>query len=519
MGKNSRRTIQPEEQEVLDGLELELLSLKEDIAKSDELIVKHHYLHNASLVGEHLRYVATYKGQWLAIATWSAAALHIKARDRFINWSHEQCRRRRALLANNSRLLVLPKCHYPNLISKMMKMMLGRLSKDWQERWGHPVVLAESFVDGNLYQGTAYKVSGWSMLGGTVGWKRDAGDFYLKHGSPKQIWIRELEHKACEKLRAAELPEEWRGVEQRAGLRCTTRAVEIRSLMARLDELKEFRRGQSLAYPVAGMVALTVIAMATGVNKGREDLETFAATLSQGQLRALKFRCFPGTRKLRAPGRTTFGRVLEAVDAEVLEKILLEWQEQLLGPGRDRMVIVDGKKMRHGKGEIVNAVDAQGRFLGSVITRDKSNEIPAARELLKKCDLTGKLVVTDALHTQVETAQQILFEQGGDYLMTVKDNQKTLHRNLKHLFEKQDCSPSAAGGDTGVEAGAKLRAPGNPAAGGCGSQAQAGEFPWSPGGLQTGDTRQAQGAVDAGNRLPDQQPAIVGDAGQGISAV
>jgi predicted transposase YbfD/YdcC len=56
-------------------------------------------------------------------------------------------------------------------------------------------------------------------------------------------------------------------------------------------------------------------------------------------------------------------------------------------------------------------------------------------------DLAGKIVLADALHTQVETAQQILFEQGGDYLLTVKANQPTLQTTLQILFEKTGISP------------------------------------------------------------------------------
>jgi hypothetical protein len=131
----------------------------------------------------------------------------------------------------------------------------------------------------------------------------------------------------------------------------------------------------------------------------------------------------------------------------------LRWQDQLLGPAQDRIVIVDGKKVRHGGVEIVNAVNSQGRFLGSVMTQSKSNEIPAARQLLRTQDLRGKIVLADALHTQVETAQQILYEQGGDYLMTVKNNQPTLHKTLANLFVKQAFSPSAHGADPDAEAG------------------------------------------------------------------
>lgn len=118
----------------------------EEVDRFDELLARHHYLKDARLVGKHLRYVATYRGQWLGLAAWSAAALHLKARDQFIGWPGEQRRTRLPLLVNNSRLLVLPEGQCPNLISRFMKLMLGRLVADWQQTWGHPVALAETYA-------------------------------------------------------------------------------------------------------------------------------------------------------------------------------------------------------------------------------------------------------------------------------------------------------------------------------------------------------------------------------------
>ena len=146
---------------------MRLLSSAPDVAKCDQAIIAHHYLQSVTLVGEHLRYAFIHQGKWLAVATWSSAAFHLKDRDGFIGWSHEQCRRRRSLIANNSRLLVLPQGQCPNLISRFMKLMLARLSEDWEKRWAHPIALVETFVDSRFYQGTAYKVSGWSHLGRT----------------------------------------------------------------------------------------------------------------------------------------------------------------------------------------------------------------------------------------------------------------------------------------------------------------------------------------------------------------
>jgi predicted transposase YbfD/YdcC len=127
---------------------------------------------------------------------------------------------------------------------------------------------------------------------------------------------------------------------------------------------------------------------------------------------------------------------------------------KVLGPARDTLIATDGKKLRHAQGvELVSAIGVQsGRWMGTVCTETKSNEIPAARELLGRLDLVGKTVVADALHTQVETARQIVFEGGGDYIFTIKDNQKTLHQTVAGLLEKQAFSPCAHGADAQLQA-------------------------------------------------------------------
>jgi hypothetical protein len=491
-----------DEQTVLRQMEVRLLVRPEDLKRCDHILVEHHYLHSAQLVGEQLRYAVVWQGRWLAVATWSAPALHLKARDAFIGWTEAQRRERLPLVVNNSRLYVLPESHYPNLVSRFMKLMLGRLSADWQSVWRHPVALAESFVDPNLYRGTAYKVSGWSQLGHTRGWKRSAVDFYEPHGVPKQVWIRELEKSACVKLRAAALPSAWAGTLRPARRRCTVKVREVESLMERLGrDLPEFRRRQARAYPLAGMLGL--MAMFSGVSRGYEDLEDYAATLSQAQLRALRFRPDPHLRRVRCPKRTTFARVLEGIDGELLQQVLLLWQEQVLGPTQDRLVIIDGKEIRHADVESVSAVSGSGRWLGSTLVPAASNEIPAGRQQLARLDLVDKLVLADAAHTQVAQARQILYDQGGDYLLTVKKNQKELFATLETLCADQPFSPSTHPAHPGPDAGAQPQSPGNPGAGLSGGFAPAGRLPGCSDHRAAAAPRAAAGAHNHRNGLPD----------------
>jgi hypothetical protein len=94
------------EQVVLDGLSVRLIAPAE-ADRWNALVTERHYLKNAQLVGEQLRYVGEYQGQWLLLLGWSAPAWHLKARDAWLHWSVEQRATRRHFLAQNSRCLVL----------------------------------------------------------------------------------------------------------------------------------------------------------------------------------------------------------------------------------------------------------------------------------------------------------------------------------------------------------------------------------------------------------------------------
>jgi len=260
---------------------------------------------------------------------------------------------------------------------------------------------------------------------------------------------------------------------------------------------------------------LIVMAMATGVRQGPDDLAQFADTLRQPQLRALGFRRDKRTRRHRCPKKTTFTRVLRQVDARALEPVLLNWQRQLAGPAQDSLVIIDGKKMRHGGVEMVNATNGKGQYLGGVITQAKSNEIPAARQVLRRLDLAGKIVLADALHTQVETGQQILFEQGGDYLLTVKGNQPTLQATLQHLFEPRAFPPSGHAKHPGAAARAQPGQIGNPFSAVSGSDSQPSGVPGSQIGRPVGNSRQTWGQMDPGSGVSVEQSRAGAVAGPG----
>lgn len=159
-----------------------------------------HYLGWRAAVGERLEYAATIGDEVVALLGWASAALHVPARDRLIGWDEPTKRRRLHLVANNVRFLVLPWVRVKNLASRVLALNLRRLSADWQRAWGHPVHLAETFVDPSRFRGTCYRAANWAHLGVTAGrWKR--GNAYLHGAVPKAIYVYPLRRDARALLR------------------------------------------------------------------------------------------------------------------------------------------------------------------------------------------------------------------------------------------------------------------------------------------------------------------------------
>ena len=422
---------QAEEQVVLEELQIELVPA-EELPRFQSLLRRHHYLGGIKPVGERLYYVATWRGQWLALLVFCAAAKHLRHREQWIGWTEAQRRQRLGLVTNNARFLILPHYHYPNLATRVMGMCLKRLASDWQARYGHPVWLAESFVDTQLFRGTAYKAGGWTELGPTQGYGRCGQDYYVKHDRPKALFVKELKPKARRSLCADHLPAAVAmAVESKVPPQPTQRVGELRSLREHFARVPDFR-GRVENYPLNCVLAMVACAHLCGAPRGHRDLKAFARRFTQAQRRALGVR--PDKRgRYPAPSKATFGRVLCAVDPLQVEAALLDWQSQMRGPApQEQLLAADGKELRHAQGaQVVTLTHPQSQYYrGSQLVEAKSNEIPAVRELLGRTEVAGTLIGIDALHTQQETARQVVQEAGADYLLTVKANQKELRQTL-----------------------------------------------------------------------------------------
>jgi len=448
--KLSSRTPADTDPALLKAVQIELVIEPEQRRRFQRLLQKHHYLGGLKPVGEQMYYAAVdAQGRWLALLLFSAAAKHLQHRDQWIGWTRAQRDRRLSLVINNSRFLILPETRIANLGSRVLRLTLDRLSADWQARYGHPVLVVETFVDPEQFCGTVYTANGWQELGLTDGWGRCRRDYYVQHDKPKRLFVREVAKSARRSLQAEHLKPALAGVEKKAGARCYHKCQELRALTEHFKALPEYR-GRVESYPVWSLVTLMLLAILCDAPRGQKDLAKLARRLTQHQRRALGIRPNPQG-YFPAPSQSTFSRLLAGLDARRLNQVLLDIQTQVRGqPPPDELIAVDGKEPCHGPGDaILSAVTVPSQFyLGSALVDTKTNEIPVARELFGELDLTGRSVALDALHTQDQTARQLVMEQGAHYLLTVKNNQPSLRKNIAKRVPVPPTGFSPSGADT-----------------------------------------------------------------------
>lgn len=423
----------------------------------DEELVTKHYLKNAHAVGRVLRYVAEYRGQWLALLVFSSPAFHIKLRDQWLHWPARQVQERRHLIAQNARFLVLAAPgQWPNLASRVLKLVCERLPADWQEHFGYPVKVAETFVDPQRFRATCYKAAGWQQLGPTQGYERDWQDFYTDTQHPKQLWVRPLGEGALEQVRAPELPPALANPQGPLPPACPVSTARLDSLWECFHkQMTDPRDPRGVRHKLAGFLALIALAVTAGC-KGPHAIAQFAESLNPGQRRRLRCRPRRGRpSEYDVPSERTFRRLLAKVDSEQLKDVLVSWM-QAEDPAPLAVVHVDGKVIKNAypapprcpaqqaeaasaepsevpaelqkpKADkalmLVNFQTTEQRLVDQVAVPRDTNEEAAVAAHLPKMDLAGTCLTADAAHTTKANCRQLTQSNGAEFFLFLKKNQ------------------------------------------------------------------------------------------------
>lgn len=136
-------------------------------------LAEFHYLGFRGTVGENLQYTLTdSRGRLLGCLLFGSPAWKCADRDQYVGWNVEQRRRSLHLVTNNTRFLILPFVRIAHLASWFLGQVMRRLSGDWEQKYGHPIHLVETFVERERFRGTCYRAANWICVGETSGRSR-----------------------------------------------------------------------------------------------------------------------------------------------------------------------------------------------------------------------------------------------------------------------------------------------------------------------------------------------------------
>lgn len=191
-------------------------------------------------------------------------------------------------------------------------------------------------------------------------------------------------------------------------------------------------RAANVRHRLIDILVIALCAMICDAD-GWDDLEDFA------KAKAKWFATFMDLSH-GVPSADTFRRVISRLDPEAFERCFLNWMNAVVEQSQGRLLAVDGKSLRRsfergwdksGMAHMVSAFASHnGQVLGQLKTGGKGQEIDGIKQLLGLIDLRGATVTIDAIGCQKAIARQIT-DAGGDYVLAVKENQKTLHRKIK----------------------------------------------------------------------------------------
>ena len=207
------------------------------------------------------------------------------------------------------------------------------------------------------------------------------------------------------------------------------------SIEAKFGSITDPRIERNKRHLLIDILTITICASICGADKW-EDVESF------GKAKESWFRNFlllPNG----IPSHDTFNRVFNRLDPEEFQQAFLSWigsASEIIG---GQVIAIDGKVLRRSHDQRVgkSAIDMVSAWatenhlvLGQVKVAEKSNEITAIPQLLKALEITGCIITIDAMGCQTDIAEKII-EQGGEYVLALKDNQGNLFEDVKLLFD------------------------------------------------------------------------------------
>jgi hypothetical protein len=197
------------------------------------------------------------------------------------------------------------------------------------------------------------------------------------------------------------------------------------SLLDVLAEVPDPRSRHGRRHPLSAILSLAVVAMLGGA-RSYEAIAQFGRDKGFALAHALGFT------RGKTPTKSTFSVLFRVLDVQGFEQALARWIASRLAEGQEKPISLDGKTARGSRdGDVPGqhlvaayCADAQA-VLAQIKVDAKTNEHKAALQLLGILPVKGNIITGDAMFCQRDLCAAII-DAGGDYVITVKDNQPSL---------------------------------------------------------------------------------------------
>lgn len=305
----------------LSHLEVRPITEREQFQWS-QLMREQHYLGYKGLVGESIRYVTILNEKWVGLLGFCSGTFTCAPRDQWIGWCTQQRLQRLKYISNNSRYLILKEVRIPNLASKALALALRRISDDWEEKYNHPLLMVETFVDQTLFRGSCYRAAGFINLGETSGFKRHNGKYY-HHGKRISQMARPLSQDSLKQLTDAFLsPYMLKGTKTTPLLNLNR--LNVKELVSYMGTVPDPRETRGVRYSFSTPLSIIVLSTLQGIKSFRQ-MSFMVETLPQRTLQELS--CLR-RRIYIAPENSAYRRSLMAVDKNAFLQVTAKWLEK-----------------------------------------------------------------------------------------------------------------------------------------------------------------------------------------------
>jgi len=241
--------------------------------------------------------------------------------------------------------LILPGWRRPNIGSRVLSLTERRVAGDWQTRFGHPLILLETFVDPQRFHGGVYRAANWMELGLTQGYRRTREGYSAEADAPKRVFVRPLRRDARTQLTH---PDRDR-LQLRGAPKIMLNAEQMRQLPQCFKTIPDPRRSQGRRHRLPVVLGIAAGAILCGM-RGYKAISDWADAL--GQQARERFDCRRENGRYVVPSEYVIRDCLVRIEPGALDLALNRWN-QAWG-GQDEALAMDGKTMK-------NALDETGR--------------------------------------------------------------------------------------------------------------------------------------------------------------